>query len=145
LAAREPVASSAPGLSPPLPGPVVLLVLDGPICAGDVPALVERLRPELAAGSKPLVTCDVEHVAPTDIGTVDALARLALALRHCGARMRIERASPELRGLLGLAGLRGVVPCDDLFVEVVGQPEQREQLLGVEEERDAGDLSVGDL
>ena len=142
MAAREPVASSAPGLSPPLPGPVLFLVLDGRISAGDVPALVERLRPELAAGSTPLVTCDVERVAPTDIGTVDALARLALAIRRCGARMRIERASPELRDLLGLAGLRRVVPCDDLFVEVVGQPEQREEPLGVQEERDPADPPV---
>ena len=62
-----------------------------------------------------------------DLGTVDALARLRLATGAC-----IVRAPRELWELLDLCGL----------LEVVGQPEQREQTLRVEEERELDDPTV---
>jgi anti-anti-sigma regulatory factor len=43
--------------------------------------------------------------APATAATVDALARLALALRRRGRRLRLLRASSELRELIALMGL----------------------------------------
>ena len=65
---------------------------------------------------------------------VDLLARLHLAARRRGAELRIREASPELRELISLAGLEEV-----LRVEPRRQAEQREELLGVEEERQLRD------
>ena len=62
-----------------------------------------------------------------DLRTVDLVARLRLR-----AGVRVVRAPGELWELLDLCGL----------VEVVGQVEQREQALGVEEERQLDDPAV---
>jgi hypothetical protein len=63
-----------------------------------------------------------------DLGTVDALARLRLAGKRLGFEVRLT-PTEELLELLELAGL----------VEVLWQPEEREEALGVEEERELGD------
>ena len=60
-----------------------------------------------------VVLCDAGSLRRPDIGTVDELARLALALRRLGCRFEIRHASPELRDLLALAGLDGALPCSD--------------------------------
>ena len=65
---------------------------------------------------------------------VDLLARLHLAARRRGTELRIREASPELRELISLAGLEEV-----LCVEPRRQAEQREELLGVEKERQLRD------
>ena len=61
-----------------------------------------------------------------DLVVVDSLARLQLAARRRGWSIRLENPGQPLRQLLELAGLR------DLFVEVDGEAEGREEL-GVEE------------
>ena len=66
-----------------------------------------------------------------DLRTVDALARLRLAGKRLGFDVRLT-PTEELLELIELAGL----------VEVLGQPEEREQPLGVEEERQLGDSAV---
>jgi hypothetical protein len=58
-----------------------------------------------------------------DLALVDALARMQLAARRRGRRLRLCNASDGLRGLLDLVGL-----ADALAVEPRGQPELREQL-----------------
>ena len=68
------------------------------------------------------------------LGTVDALARLKLALRRVGLDFVLFDPPTELRELIDLAGLRDV-----LGVEVERQPEEREQRVGVEEERELPD------
>ena len=83
----------------------------------------------------PLV-CDV-HALAADALTVDALARLQLAARRVGHELALGGASRELLELLDLCGLRGV-----LHVEVGGQPEEREQRVRVEEERELDDLAL---
>jgi hypothetical protein len=120
----------------------VIVVLDGPFGTGDARALLDRLRPALIAASDSIVTCNVKRVTEPDIDTVDALARLALAIRRWNCRMLLLDPCPELVELLGLAGLARVLPCAGLAVEVVGQPEQREEALGVEEERDPDDAAI---
>ena len=47
-----------------------------------------------------------------DLGLVDDLARLALSAKRLGCTIRVRDACPELRGLLRLAGLDVVVPCE---------------------------------
>jgi hypothetical protein len=54
-----------------------------------------------------------------DLAAVDGLARLALAARRLGCAIRLQDADPDLVELLALVGLAG---------EVVGEPEDREQL-----------------
>jgi hypothetical protein len=66
-----------------------------------------------------------------DLRTVDALARLRLAGKRLGFDIRLT-PTEELLELIELAGL----------VEVLWQPEEREQPLGVEEERQLGDSAV---
>jgi len=80
------------------------------------------------------IVCDVTELGPPGLGTVGALARLALEAKRLGLDLRIADAPRELRELIAFAGLDGV-----LSVEVGGQPEQREQALGVEEERQLAD------
>jgi len=63
-----------------------------------------------------------------DLATVDALARLQLAGRRLGFDVRLT-PTEELLELLELCGL----------VEVLWQPEEREEAFGVEEERQLGD------
>jgi hypothetical protein len=46
---------------------------------------------------------------PEDLALVDLLARLGLAARRLGGRVRVVDASVELRALLDLAGLSAVV------------------------------------
>ena len=51
-----------------------------------------------------------EHGGPPhDLGTVDAIARIALAARRRGRRVVVVGASVHLRELLALAGLARIV------------------------------------
>jgi hypothetical protein len=71
---------------------------------------------------------------------VDALARLQLAALRAGYRIEVKDAPDDLVELVELAGLDEV-----LGVEPRRQPEQREERLGVEEERELDDAAVDDL
>jgi anti-anti-sigma regulatory factor len=79
------------------------------------------------------IVCDLRGVA-ADCVTVDALARLHLAARRAGVELNLRHASKELRELLVFTGLSAV-----LRVEPSGEPEEREEPLRVEEERELGD------
>jgi anti-anti-sigma regulatory factor len=80
------------------------------------------------------VECDLGHVRGADLATVGALARAAVNTRRTGARLRVVNVSPELRDLIALAGLRGVLLGRD-----GRQAEEGEQPLGVEERREPDD------
>jgi hypothetical protein len=69
---------------------------------------------------------------------VDSLARLALAERRAGRVFRLTEASAELRELLVLTGLDGVL----LGVEPGREAEEREERVGVEEERELDDPAL---
>jgi hypothetical protein len=79
---------------------------------------------------------DADGLSP-DMATVNGLARMALAAGRLGLDLRLRHASPELRAIIVFAGLGGV-----LGVEMGGEPEQPEQRVGVEEERQLGDASL---
>jgi hypothetical protein len=121
---RAPSASE-PG-RPPVP-------LTGRIGPDDAERLCDCVCARVAAGEDGPLACDVDAVESPDLGTVDALARMALTARRLGHRVELQRARPELRELLELAGL------GSLAVEVVRQAEQWEEALGVEEEDDPAD------
>jgi hypothetical protein len=77
--------------------------------------------------------CDV-HALPADAATLDALARLQLAARRLGLELHVCTASPELRCLIAFTGLD-----EALCVEPKRQSEEREERLGIEEERQLPD------
>jgi STAS domain len=83
------------------------------------------------------VDCDVGHLACAHLGTVGALARASLNARRAGESMRVVNASGELQELIAFAGLDGL-----LFGRDGRQAEEREEALGVEERREADDLST---
>jgi hypothetical protein len=72
-----------------------------------------------------------------DVLTVDALARLQLSARRHGRRLRLRDASHDLQDLIDLVGLGEV-----LGIEPRRQPEEREQRVGVEEERELDNPAV---
>jgi hypothetical protein len=75
------------------------------------------------------VLCDVRSL-PANAAAVDLLARLQLAARRHGGEIRLSGASKPLRELIALCGLAGVLE---------REPEQREEPVCVEEERQLGD------
>ena len=80
----------------------------GPIRREDLPGLCDRVCAVLHAHGPGDARCDVAGVEP-DAVTVDALARLQLAARRLGCRVRLENASAELRELIAFMGLDDVL------------------------------------
>jgi len=72
-----------------------------------------------------------------DLGTVDALARLQLAAGRLGRRVVLREPPATLVDLIAFVGLEDVLP-----VEARRQSEQREERVGVEEEREFPDPPV---
>jgi hypothetical protein len=121
-----------------------LLVIGGPIGDGDVDALCERLAAVIATSDAESIVCDVGGL-PANVKTVEALARLQLTARRRGRRIRLQRASPELEGLLEFVGLADVVPVrprPKLLSRRGRHAEEREHPLGIEERVDRDDPPV---
>ncbi|MEU6087634.1 STAS domain-containing protein [Streptomyces sp. NPDC047085] len=110
-----------------------VLVLRGPVTRDEVAGLCDDVRALLEVSGGGVVVCDVGALGPPGLGTVDLLARLELAARRAGGRIRLRGPDPSLLALLDLVGLG---------FQVEGQLEQREPALGVEEEMEAGDPAV---
>ena len=108
---------------------------------GDVDAmcrdLVEAAR--LAGLERRIVEticCDAAAATDPDVGTIEALARLALTARRLGRPFALAGASPDLLDLLALTGLERLAR---LGVEIEREAEERKETLGVEKEGDPGD------
>ena len=137
-----------------------------PVGAGvtraDIPCLCAALADLLRGRAGPgQVVCDVSAAQP-DVVTIEALARLRLTAGRYGWRFNTQGATSELLmlfSLMGLGGLffsaryaRGYPPPtpgrnrvggrDGSGGQAVGQAEEREQALGVEEVVDPGDPAV---
>ncbi|MGI5457340.1 STAS domain-containing protein [Streptomyces sp. CA-249302] len=110
-----------------------VLVPAGPVTRDAVTGLCDDVRALLESGGTGVVVVDVAAIGPPGLGAVDLLARLELAARRAGGRIRLRDPAPSLHALLDLVGLR---------FEVEGQPEQREPPLGVEEEVEPGEPAV---
>jgi ABC-type transporter Mla MlaB component len=80
----------------------IVFTITSPIAPDDLAVLVEQSGADV-------VLCDVGGVDP-DAVTVEALARLQLAARRHGCRVRLRNASPGLRDLVAFMGLRDVLP-----------------------------------
>jgi hypothetical protein len=141
MAAPEPPAVPPPiTVAPSMDPSTIVLIVGARIAPADVDAWTDRLVARRVTRGCRLVVCDVGALEQPDVTTVDALARLALAQRRAGRSVLRLRAGPELRELLVLAGLCEILPCaPGSVVETRRQPEHREELLGVEEERDPAD------
>jgi anti-anti-sigma regulatory factor len=119
---------------------VKVMHIGAPRGSGDLVLLRDRLGSIFADGGADVLVCDLGELADADCATVDGLARLQLAARRLGARLRLVHASPQLHRMLALAGLCDVVGvCGDLGLEAAGKAEEREHARGVEEERDPAD------
>ncbi|MER7680060.1 STAS domain-containing protein [Streptomyces sp. NPDC096934] len=110
-----------------------VLVLPGPVTRDEVPRLCADVCARLAATGGGVVVCDVARLGQPGLATVDALARMELAARRMGGRIRLRGPAPPLRALLDLVGLR---------FELEGQSEEREPARGVEEAVEPGDPAV---
>jgi hypothetical protein len=130
----------------------VRFALDAALTRADIPCLCAGLADRLRAGPGPgQVVCDASGARP-DVVTVEALARLRLTAGRHGWRFSVRGATPELVNLFGLMGLGGFLAAAQQAAangrrsvagtEAVGQAEEREQLLGVEEVVDSGDPPV---
>ncbi|MGW1259761.1 STAS domain-containing protein [Streptomyces sp. NPDC002513] len=110
-------------------------VLNLPVSLGreEVAALCQDVRALLVSSGAEAVVCDASGLGPPALTTVDALARLQLAARRAGGRIRLRDPAPALRALLDLVGLP---------IELEGQAEQREPALGVEEAVEPGDPAL---
>ncbi|QES34477.1 hypothetical protein DEJ48_14680 [Streptomyces venezuelae] len=116
-----------------------LIRIAGPLGPADVPHLSERVAAARHGPHGGDVICDVAAVTTADLPTVDAVARLHLAARRAGGRIRLRNPTPALLALLGLVGL---VELLGLVVEMEGHPEQREPPGRVQEAVEAGDPAL---
>jgi hypothetical protein len=113
----------------------------------DVPAACDGLRALVGARDADLVVCDVAQ-AEADLVTVEVLARLRLTAMRLGCRLELRNASGELQQLLGLCGLRDVLPSERLgrsdrrlaLGRDGGQAEEGKPARRVEEGVEPGDL-----
>jgi hypothetical protein len=126
-----------------LSAPAPELYVRGRIRPVDVAPLLAEVECALALGGTGPVTCDVTELLEPDLVALDTLARMLLAARRAGRTLALAGPPRELAELLVLCGLWQVFPgADGSGFEAVGQPEQREPGLGVEERVDPGDPTV---
>ena len=59
------------------------------------------------------IVCDVGAIDKPDLVAVDALARIQLIARRCGAQVLLHNPCDELRELLTFMGLDAVLPSGD--------------------------------
>jgi len=88
----------------------IAFAIEGPITRADLPGLCRRVSRVLATSDAEVAVCDVGGV-DVDAVTIDALARLQLAARRYGCRVRLCNASDELLELREFMGLTDVLPC----------------------------------
>ena len=96
---------AAPAPAPP----AIAFAIGGPLTRRDLPGLCDRVCTLLERSGAAVAFCDVRTVR-ADAVTVDALARLQLAARGHGCRVRLLHASDDLLDLVAFMGLRDVLP-----------------------------------
>jgi ABC-type transporter Mla MlaB component len=86
----------------------VVFAIDGPIARSDLSRLCDQVCALLDRTGADIALCDVTEIEP-DVVSVDALARVQLAVRRRGCQARVRGASSELLDLLAFMGLRDVL------------------------------------
>jgi hypothetical protein len=89
---------------------------------------------QVAAMRQSQFVCDTSAIADPNLGTVADLARLHVAARRLNLDVVLRNASDALVELVAFVGL-----ADVLRVEPRRQAEEREERLGIEEERELDD------
>jgi anti-anti-sigma regulatory factor len=84
------------------------------------------------------VILNCARIKNPSVAAIDYLARLKLGLRRGDCEMCLANCSEELKQLIELAGLAGVLAAP-LGVQVEGQSEEREKLRRIEEEGELAD------
>ncbi|MDX3134371.1 STAS domain-containing protein [Streptomyces europaeiscabiei] len=110
-----------------------VLVLPGPVTRNEVPRLCAEVRARLEGAGAGVVVCDVAGIGPPGLGVIDVLARLQLAAKRAGGRIRLRDPDPALCALLRLVGLA---------LDVEGQAEEGEPAGGVQEAVESGDPAL---
>ncbi|WP_333737445.1 STAS domain-containing protein [Streptomyces sp. IBSBF 2806] len=110
-----------------------MLTLTGPVAREQATGLGDAVFALLAGEETGVVVCDVAGIGPPGLAAVELLARLQLAARRAGGRIRLRGPDPALRALLDLVGIP---------VEVEGEAEEGEPALGVEVEVEPGEASL---
>ncbi len=91
----------------------------------------------MATPARRTILCDLSALEGAEAETLDLLARLELAARRHEGTLVLLHASPALRDLIAFVGLETV-----LRVEPGREAKEREDAVGVEEERQLGDPAV---
>jgi ABC-type transporter Mla MlaB component len=94
------------------PGTVVLVVR-GTVGPAEIPQLCSQALDLLECTGADVVVCDVAGIVGSDVGTIDALARLALTVRRLGRSIQLRDPCPNLQALVSLTGLGDVLPLHD--------------------------------
>ena len=89
--------------------PAVEVELETPASAEAIAALCRRVRSALLATDNAVLICDLRLVAEPDATVIDALARIQLTARRLGRSIELRHARPQIRDLVRLAGLAGVL------------------------------------
>ncbi|WP_079024103.1 STAS domain-containing protein, partial [Streptomyces scabiei] len=97
------------------------------------PRLCAEVRARLEGAGAGVVVCDVAGIGPPGLGVIDVLARLQLAAKRAGGRIRLRDPDPALCALLRLVGLA---------LDVEGQAEEGEPAGGVQEAVESGDPAL---
>lgn len=84
------------------------LAIAGPLARAELRGLCAGACALLQRTAGPVVVCDVSEAA-VDAVTVDALARLSVAIGAQGRRLVLAGAPPELRELIAFMGLEHVL------------------------------------
>ena len=88
--------------------PTAALAIRSPIRRSDLPGLCTRVCALLEGAGGGVVDCHVGGIT-ADAVTIDALARLQLAARRQGCRIRLRDPSAELTALVAFLGLGDVL------------------------------------
>ncbi|MCH0563880.1 MULTISPECIES: STAS domain-containing protein [unclassified Streptomyces] len=110
-----------------------VLTLALPATPDEARGLCHAVRALVEGTGTGVVVCDIGALGQPGLGVVDLLARLQLAARRAGGRIRLRGPGPDLTALLDLVGLR---------FEVEGETDEREPAPGVQEAVEPGDPAV---
>jgi ABC-type transporter Mla MlaB component len=83
-----------------------VFAIHGPIARDDLPGLCDRVCALLGESAASVAFIDVAGIEP-DAVCVDALARLQLAAKGYGCRVRLRNATDALREFVAFMGLAG--------------------------------------
>ena len=111
----------------------VVFAVAGPIARADLPAICGDVAALLEATGADIALCDVGALRPTPWRSMRSRASSS-PRGGMGREVVLRHVADDLRDLLAFVGLAGA-----LRIEPRGQAEQREQRLGVEEERELDD------